>query len=146
MVFPNFEEMMSAISDNNGTSYAINVSMLGQNSPVYKLIGTKEILTVPYALVASSIGGMGNTGPAGADSTVQGEQGGPGPQGPQGPAGPQGRIGEQGPQGVDGFGIMPMRSTVPNNTECLFYIDDGTNTADGLPHMRYYDNNSWIDL
>jgi len=85
----------------------------------YTIIGTSELLSVPYALyaanggVAGPQGPQGEVGPPGAKGD-QGDQGPPGPQGEkgdtgdvgdEGPAGPQGDQGEQGepgPQGPEG--------------------------------------------
>lgn len=139
-----FDELLTYISENNGTAYFLNVELRDPNTFQYKLIGSKELLTVPYAIVSSVLGGRGETGPPGIDSDVQGPLG---PQGPQGAIGAQGATGVggvEGSPGEDGFGIMKMRSTIPNNLS--LYIDDGTNTADGQPHVRYLDNGVWIDL
>ena len=73
----------------------------------YSIVGTSELLSVPYAFYAANGGVPGPQGP-------EGPQGPAGPQGPQGPPGPQGiqgekgdpgepgEIGEQGPQGDPG--------------------------------------------
>jgi len=109
----------------------------------YKQIGSQEMLTVPYAHAAHTLQGIGLDGEPGA----QGPQG---PQGLQGPAGTTGQVGEtgqaglQGPSGADGFGIMLMTDTPP--TDKNLYVDDGTNTADGQPHMRARVNGVWVDL
>ena len=79
----------------------------------YTIIGTTQLLSVPYALYAAS----GNQGPQGA-AGPQGAQGpaGPtgatGPQGAQGPAGPTGATGSQGAQGPAGP-TGPQGSTGP---------------------------------
>ncbi len=85
----------------------------------YSIVGTTELLSVPYALLAgnsSNSSAVGPAGPAGATGP-QGPIGLTGPQGPQGPigptgltgatgsigpAGPQGPIGLTGPQGIQG--------------------------------------------
>lgn len=142
-----FQELITYINDNPASKYYLNVQMREQNSNNYKLIGSKELLTVPYALVASVLGGRGQQGKEGATSDVQGQQGPSGPQGAQGPQGPNGLDGAQGPQGEYGIGRMLMRSTVPTSTnQSQYYIDDGTNTVDGLPHIRHFDGTNWIDL
>jgi len=122
----------------------LTIFLLDENLDEFKLLGKQEILTVPYAFVAA--------GPA-----VEGVNGAFGPQAPAGPTGPdgdqgekgsEGRAGDQGemgPQGTDGFGIMLMTGMEPTNQN--IYVDDGTNTADGKPHIRYRLNNgSWIDI
>jgi hypothetical protein len=60
----------------------------------FSLVGTSELMSVPYALYAA------NGGVAGP----QGEQGLTGPEGPQGATGPQGIQGQQGIQGIPGSG------------------------------------------
>jgi len=75
----------------------------------YSIIGTSQLLSVPYALYAKTSGSSipGPQGPAGNDG-AQGIQGPAGPagndgaQGIQGPAGPAGNDGAQGPQGPAG--------------------------------------------
>ncbi|MEJ6506076.1 MAG: hypothetical protein QNL86_05710, partial [Crocinitomicaceae bacterium] len=57
----------------------------------YEIMGTQELMSVPYALYAKTAG----NGPQG----LQGDQG---DQGPQGDAGPQGVQGETGLQGLQG--------------------------------------------
>lgn len=116
---------------------------LRDDSGAYKQIGSQKMLTVPYAHAAHTLQDIGLNGP-------QGPEGPWGAQGPQGPAGPQGnpgtngREGAQGPQGDSGFGIMPMTDTPPDDAN--MYVDDGTNTADGQPHMRAKVNGVWVDL
>lgn len=58
----------------------------------YSIVGTSELLSVPFALYSAN-GGTGTQGPAGPT----------GPQGPQGPVGPQGPTGATGPQGPQGL-------------------------------------------
>jgi len=50
-----------------------------------------------------------------------------------------------GPRGEPG---MVMRSSPPNSNSVRLYVDDGTNTADGMPHLRHKvaGTNTWIDL
>jgi hypothetical protein len=55
-----------------------------------------------------------------------------------------GPTGDIGPKGENGFGILIMTDVVP--TDKNIYVDDGTNTADGNPHLRYNNNGTWIDL
>lgn len=106
-----------------------------------KLIGTKEILSVPYAHVANAIGGMGSRGRQG----VQGNIGSQGPAGPNGVTGPQGPQGPQGAQGDSGIGTEFRITNAPPQVG-VYYIDDGTNTADGKPRLRFNNNGTWIDL
>jgi hypothetical protein len=66
----------------------------------YEVIGSQELMSVPYALYAKTAGNgpqgiQGETGPQG----IQGETG---PQGIQGETGPQGIQGETGAQGIQG--------------------------------------------
>ncbi len=129
------QQFLSYVNQNVDKRYFINLYSQG------KYLGSQEILTVPYAQVANALGGMG----------VAGKQGLQGPQGPQGPQGATGASGPQGPQGIngkpghDGFDTgLRMTDTVP--TTGKFYVDDGTNTADGKPRLRYNNNGVWIDL
>lgn len=141
-----FQELMAYMNENPRLKYFLNVDVRGHNSNKFKNIGSKELLTVPYALVASVLGGNGKTGSHGASSDTPGPQG---PQGPTGPPGPHAKVGIQGIQGAkgeDGFGIMQMQSTVPNSGSSNYYVDDGTNTADGQPHIRHFNGSNWIDL
>jgi hypothetical protein len=57
----------------------------------YTIVGTSELLSVPFALYSAN-GGTGTQGPTGPQ----------GPQGPQGPTGATGATGPQGPQGIPG--------------------------------------------
>jgi len=106
----------------------------------YTYIGSKPINAVPYAFVANAVGGIGESGVPGP----QGPAGAAGPVGQQGLSGAQGEPGAAGVQGDQGFGIMVMRSSPPSDKN--MYVDDGTNTADGKPHVRYKFNGNWIDL
>ena len=93
-------------------------------------------------MVSSPIGGLGPVGPVGP----QGPDGNPGAQGPQGNPGPQGPQGPQGDSATFDFenNLMVMTNQEPSTG--VFYVDDGTNTADGRPHLRYNLNGLWIDL
>jgi len=138
-----FSLFLNHLNDNGDKDYFINVYYNNPNSGQYVLIGTKSIQTVPYAMVANSLNGLGNIG-------IDGPVGPAGPTGPVGPTGqtpPTGLIGPAGAQGANGFGVMVMSSAPPSNNNTKFYVDDGTNTADGEPHLRYRINsNTWIDL
>ncbi len=103
--------METALDVNGGTSYAV--------------MGTSQLLSVPYALYAKTSGSStpGPQGPAGNDGAdglsayetwlalgntgtetdfINSLTGPQGPQGPQGPAGNDGATGPQGPQGIQG--------------------------------------------
>ena len=77
----------------------------------YTVMGTSQLMSVPYALYAKTSGNgagpIGPQGPAGADGTngtdgATGLTGPAGTQGPQGPAGNDGLTGAQGIQGLQG--------------------------------------------
>ncbi|MDC0098736.1 DUF1566 domain-containing protein [Crocinitomicaceae bacterium] len=80
----------------------------------YTVMGTSQLMSVPYALYAKTSGNgagpIGAQGPAGADGTngtngtdgATGLTGPAGTQGPQGPAGNDGLTGAQGIQGLQG--------------------------------------------
>ena len=107
----------TAVDVTGGTSYAV--------------MGTSQLMSVPYALYAKyaeNPGPQGPQGPAGNDGAVgatgpQGPQGlagndgavgATGPQGPQGPAGNDGAVGATGPQGPagnDGQGGVTIAGT-----------------------------------
>lgn len=109
--------------------------------------GSRQLLSVPYALFALNV--RCEDGCPGAPGE-KGEDGLPGPQGPAGPTGATAATGLTGPSGQDGpYGAegLIMRDSEPSNLEMnLFYIDDGTNRADGKPGFRFYDGTNWIDL
>lgn len=137
-----FGGFLDHLNINSDKDYFINVFYQSPGTNQFVSIGSKPIQTVPYAMVANSINGLG---PRGVDGP-------PGAQGPAGPTGATGATGPQGPQGqggapgADGFGIMIMRSSPPFGA--TIYVDDGTNTADGKPHLRHLPTGSstWIDL
>ncbi len=133
-----FFNFINAMNNKENAEYAMEVSLIDQNN--IKLIGSKKLLTVPYALVSNSLGGLGKQGRQGP----RGAQGAVGPQGAQGVQGLPGLNNLSGLNGRDGFGIMIMTNTPPSGEK--FYVDDGTNTADGKPHIRYDNNGIWIDL
>jgi hypothetical protein len=82
----------------------------------YTIVGTTQLLSVPYALYAETSGTpgpqgpTGATGPSGADGAtgaqgptgLTGSTGAQGPTGPQGPTGLTGSTGAQGPTGLTG--------------------------------------------
>lgn len=140
-----FEDVIMSMNENPTKDYYIVVS-LRTSGWQYNQIGSKLIQTVPYAMVANSIGGIGERGDPGEDGLITGPVG---PEGPSGAAGPNGATGLSGPtgdQGINGFPVLIMRSTPPTSLNEKFYVDDGTNTEDGKPHLRYRSNGNWIDL
>lgn len=130
-----YDEFLKHVNDNFDKDYFINVSVDG------KYIGSQKILTVPYAFVANTLGGLGDKG----DPGPQGSRGPAGPQGDTGPQGPQGPRGADGDPGRNDFGLdLRITDVVP--TTGKYYVDDGTNTSDGKPRLRYNNNGTWIDL
>ncbi len=135
-----FGGLANHMNDNPDANYYAN--LYAQINNQYVLMGTKELNAVPYAQVANTLGGKGRTGQNGAPGAQ-------GPQGPQAPTGATGPQGEQGPMGAIGTfdfdnTLLIMTSVVPSSG--TFYVDDGTNTADGQPHLRFNHNGNWIDL
>jgi len=58
-----------------------------------------------------------------------------------------GSDGQQGPPGPNGFGIMPMLSSAPENPSVSdLYVDDGSNTKSEKPGLRVFAGSGWIDL
>ena len=135
-----FRSFLEYVNENINETYFIDVYL--QKGGEFEIFGTKQITTVPYSFVANALGGLGEMG----------RQGSEGPQGLQGLMGQdaiavdgeQGDTGAMGQNGPDGLGIMPMRSTPP--VDAAFYVDDGTNTTDGLPHLLFNNNGTWIQL
>ena len=96
----------TAVDVTGGTSYAV--------------MGTSQLMSVPYALYAKYAENPGPQGPAGP----QGPSGNDGATGAQGPQGPAGANGTNGTNGLDGNGIA---STVDNGDGTFtFTYDDGT--------------------
>lgn len=103
---------MAAIAWGAGDKY-IKVELDPAGGTDYVDLGTSQLLSVPYALFATSgtpgpqgpIGATGPAGPTGATGAqgIAGPAGPAGPQGPAGPAGPTGAAGPQGPAGVQGL-------------------------------------------
>ena len=86
------------------------------------------------------MGAMGATSPVGPPCP-------PGLMGDPGPVGPPGIAGEPGAPGMDGFGILPAQSNLPENPENGdIYMDDGTNRTDGKTGLRQFDGTQWIDI
>ncbi len=110
-----------------------------------KIMANKQLYAVPYAQVANVLGGLGKRGASGP----QGRQGAVGPAGQSNSSGPQGAQGAQGPNGEPGTFDFENNLFIMTNEEPAsgtFYVDDGTNTDDGKPHLRYNLNGTWIDL
>ena len=87
--------------------YFVEVAADETGGTNYDVLGTQQLMSVPYALYAENSGTPGPAGP-------QGIQGDPGPAGPQGPAGNDGATGPQGlqgPAGVDGQGGVTTAGT-----------------------------------
>jgi len=121
-------------------------------------LGEVQLLSVPYALVASYAEFIEFPGPSGPQGDpglpgIKGRTGrtgfcGPvGPSPPKGPTGPIGPAGPQGPTGENGEMIVPKTSIPPENPEIgQIYVDDGTNTTTGAISLRYFDGSNWVDL
>ena len=115
-------------------------------------LGQVELLSVPYAFYAHSVGEIGQKGEQG-EQGPEGEEGAPGAPGPQGPEGERGDSGPSAPDSVKGatgdvgIGSLVMRSTIPTNPKANgIYLDNGNNRADGKPGLRHFDGTNWIDL
>ena len=88
----------------------IKTELSTNNGTTFSLLGTTQLLSVPYALYAAS----GNPGPQGP----QGATGPTGTNGPQGPIGSTGATGAQGPQGATGAqGANGLNQAVKTTTE-----------------------------
>lgn len=94
----------------------------------YTIIGTSELLSVPYALYSVN-GTPGPQGPAGATGPqgVQGPQGATGATGPQGATGATGPAGPVGPQGSTGVvSVQPFSGGITSITgPSLVYVFAG---------------------
>lgn len=89
----------------------------------YTLLGSQQLMTVPYAFYAETSGDGGQagptgpTGPSGSDGAdgVGGQTGATGPTGADGPSGPAGTQGPTGPTGASGIGMIgPTGPTGPS--------------------------------
>ena len=91
----------------------------------YSIVGTTELLSVPYALYAAN----GTPGPQGERGAI----GATGPQGPVGPTGATGATGTPGAAGVDGRTVLNGTSnpTSTTGTNGDFYINTSANTIFG---------------
>ena len=130
--------------------YFVEVSADEAGGTNYELLGTQELMSVPYALYAKTAGNapagpQGEPGPQGeqgiqgeqglqGDAGPQGEQGIQGEQGPQGDQGPQGIQGEQGPQGIQGD---PGPQGIPGNDGLL---PNGT----AIGNTTFWDGTEWV--
>jgi len=76
----------------------------------YSIIGTSQLLSVPYALYAAN-SPSGTTGPAG-------------PAGPTGPQGPQGQTGPTGPAGTF---TVPFGTTLSSSNYLIDLVNPGSN-------------------
>ncbi|MGB0367794.1 MAG: kelch repeat-containing protein [Flavobacteriales bacterium] len=106
-------------------SHYIKVEMDAAGGTNYALMGSSQLLSVPYAIYAAESGTSGPTGPTGpqgiqgitgptgaagvtgptgltGQNGQNGQDGADGTTGPQGPTGPQGQTGAQGIQGATG--------------------------------------------
>ena len=132
---------MAGIDWGNG-SYYIKTEVDPTGGTSYSVMGTSQLLSVPYALHAASgtqgpMGATGPQGPAGVSGT-QGPMGATGPQGPQGPIGMTGATGPAGPTGPQGPAGTPFalpfygRTATPNFDNAAFTVIQDHNTANGI--------------
>lgn len=139
------------------SGYWTKIDIDRENNNDFRQLALIEFLSVPYANYART-----------ATSGIAGPRGPKGPDGPKGPTGPTsapspacppgaagepgdpgqpGAKGMQGPNGLNGFPIVIAQPELPvDPAEGTFYMDDGTNRADGVVGMRYFDGSVWIDL
>jgi hypothetical protein len=118
----------------------IKTELSTNSGATFSLLGTTQLLAVPYALYAAS----GNPGPQGP----VGPTGATGPQGPQGPTGatgPQGINGATGPQGLVGAsGATGLNQVVKTTTELA-----GVNCSAGGVKVEFgldANNNGILDV
>ena len=95
--------------------YFIETAIDATGGTTYVVMGTSQLMSVPYALYAKTsgngagpIGPQGTQGPAGVDGTngtngIDGAVGATGPQGPAGNDGVDGAVGATGPAGATGL-------------------------------------------
>lgn len=91
---------MASVNWGSG-AYYIKTATDPNGATDYNIIGTNQILSVPYALYAENSGTPGPIGPQGPQG-IQGIPGNDGATGPQGPQGPQGLTGATGATGATG--------------------------------------------
>ncbi len=127
---------LSAINWGSGSYYIKNeVDPTGGTS--YSIIGTSELISVPYALYSNASGTPGPTGPMGPAGPVgaTGPAGPTGATGPAGPAGPTGATGATGPAGANG-------TNGTNGTNGLSFL-----SGNGVPTSTLGVNgDSYVDL
>ena len=119
----------------------------------YSIIGTNQLLSVPYALFSANgtpgptgpqgpIGLTGETGPAGATgpagpSGAQGAAGTNGTNGAVGPQGPIGPTGEQGPIGLTGE---------TGSTGAQGPTGNGFSNGTAVNQLMYWNGSTWVTL
>ena len=91
-----------------GSSHWLKIEIDFANTGLFTLLGTSELLSVPYALYSENSGTGGPTGPTGADGAagpqgVSGPTGADGVNGITGPTGPAGANGTNGTNGTNGL-------------------------------------------
>jgi hypothetical protein len=119
--------------------YFIETAIDATGGTSYSVMGTSQLMSVPYALYAKTSGnGAGPVGPAGADGIdgvdgAAGSQGVAGNDGVDGATGPQGVAGNDGVDGMDGVdgndgatGGYPVHTIGENyGGGIVFYVYDG---------------------
>ena len=136
-------------------SYFLETAIALTSGTFYTIMGTSQLMSVPYALYAKTSGNgqgpVGETGPQGPVGATgpQGPVGAIGPQGPVGAIGPQGPVGATGPQGPVGATGPSVGYPVHTIGESygggiVFYVYDGgqhgliASTSDQSSSMRWY--------
>ena len=123
-------------------TYFIRTSIDVTGGSSYSVMGTSQLMSVPYALYAKTSGNgagpIGPQGPAGADG-IDGAIGATGPQGPAGNDGAVGATGPQGPAGNDGA-VGATGATGPQGPAGA----DGTNGTNGVDGLSAYE--VWLGL
>jgi len=86
----------------------------------YTLVGSTELLSVPYALYSENSGTPGPQGPQGIPGVAgpQGPQGDPGVAGPQGSQGVPGPAGTNGTNGINGLNAATLTTVEPAGANC----------------------------
>ncbi len=110
--------------------YFIEISMDLSGGASYVLMGTQQLMSVPYALYAANGGSLGITGATGAT----GSTGSTGSTGVTGATGPSGSIGATGAVGAAGI-------TVPNTINAAGIIAAPTNAAHNQTWKTDYQGN-----
>jgi hypothetical protein len=121
---------MSSINWSNGPFF-IQVELDATGGTNYAIMGSSQLLSVPYAMYAETSGTPGPQGP-------QGPAGPAGPQGPQGADGAPGAPGAQGPAGpagsanINGTTNNVIKFTGANTGGDSQIFDNGTNVGIGV--------------